>query len=94
VKWDKNNRYMKSACDYSDSKDWNDCVSSFAKAQLDFPEGVGFNNSGFEKVINIKKAIVGHRPLWEIPPREFRRVIYKLRTTYQKIKKASENGKI
>ncbi len=80
--------------DYSDRADWWDCIKGFAIAQQDYPLGIGVNGSGVNQTIDIKKSIVGHKPMWEIPPRDLRRVMSKLRTTYQRMKKRHRNGKV
>jgi len=66
--------------DYSGQKKWRDLQKRYSRAQLDYPEGIGW-----KRVINVKNRTVGTDHLWRISPEQLEKVIQRCRKEYQKI---------
>jgi len=66
--------------DYSGQKKWRDLQKRYSRAQLDYPEGIGW-----KRVINVKHRLVGYQDLWRISPEQLEKVIDRCRKEYQKI---------
>ena len=66
--------------DYSGQKKWRDLQKRYSRAQLDYPEGIGW-----QRVIDIKNRMVGYQDLWRISPEQLEKVIQRCRKEYQKI---------
>jgi hypothetical protein len=63
-------------------REWYEIIGQYAKAQLDFPEGIGVS-----RVLAAKHKLVGITPLWEVPPDKLNEIIEECRKTYKKMKK-------
>ena len=58
-----------------------DLIGVFAKAQLDFPQGVGVKHSLF-----CKRVELGDKPLEKCTRQELHKLIYRLRADYNFLK--------
>ena len=67
--------------DYSGNKIWRDCQKVYSRAQLEYPEGLGI-----EKTLKMKRVMIGWRPLWQVSPDDFKKLIHRLRKEYVRIK--------
>ena len=66
--------------DYSGQKKWRDLQKRYSRAQLDYPEGIGW-----KRVIDVKNLTVGPEHLWQISPEQLEKIIERCRKEYQKI---------
>ena len=72
--------------DYSGDYEWETCRIAYSRAQLDYPEGLGMR-----RVIQMKIRCVGYKPLWQVSPDQFKKLIQRLRDEYPKVKRQREN---
>jgi hypothetical protein len=66
--------------DYSGQKKWRDLQKRYSRAQLDYPEGIGW-----QMALKILKNSVGLLDLWQVSPEQLEKVIDRCRKEYQKI---------
>tara|TARA_R100001463_G_scaffold104749_1_gene159265 strand:+ start:1156 stop:1497 length:342 start_codon:yes stop_codon:yes gene_type:complete len=80
---------LKPKADYSNSREWWECQRKYARAQLDFPEGLGLN-----RTLRIKRLAKRGwlDPLWTFSPSQFKELLNELRCEYHKLKRRLDNG--
>mgnify|MGYP006865006862 CR=1 FL=1 len=67
--------------DYSDDERWWLCIRQFARAQQDYPDGIGI-----ERTLDILRKEASGKKMWELHPTILSRVVNKCRKTYIKLK--------
>jgi len=72
--------------DYSGNKQWREYQGMYSRAQLDFPAGLGT-----KKVLQMKRMILGWRPLWCYSPEDLAGLIRKLRREYVRKQNSKES---
>jgi len=77
----------KSKADYTDRNKWWDHQRAYARAQLDYPDGLGL-----KRTMKRKQMLIGWLPLWTVPPQELNKLLNELRYDYHKLKKREESG--
>lgn len=76
-----------SKADHRGKKQWWDFQKAYARAQLDYPEGLGLR-----RTLRRKQMQIGWRALWQVPPDLFYTLIQKLRADYATLKKREHQG--
>jgi hypothetical protein len=73
--------------DYSGDKNWEELRSIYSRSQQDFPIALGMG-----RVLQLKRSIIGRKPLFNVPPTKLQYLIKRITKSYNILKERHDNG--
>lgn len=73
--------------DYSGDRNWEELRSIYSRSQQDFPIALGMG-----RVLQLKRSIIGRKPLHNVPPTKLQYLIKRITSSYNILKDRHEKG--